>query len=196
MPFRVACAMGWTSVLSRYPLVSVGDRKLVGREERDDLGAARRHDDFFLDASRGHAVGRRAIGLDGEHHARLQLHRIVEGVQAADDRPFVEPQTDAVTEIEPERGHLAVEADLLRLGERARDLVGGHTGLDERDRLVHPLARLLVGGDLWLRGPPHAEGAVVAGTVADERHDDYEDRLIARPDDTIVVTVRLWHAAS
>src|SRR5207245_9920084 len=112
MPFRVACAMGWTSVLSRYPLVSVGDRKLVGRKERDDLGAARRHDDFFLDASRGYAVGRRAIGFDREHHARLQLHRIVEGGQAADDRPFVEPQADAATAIEHEGSHDAVEADL------------------------------------------------------------------------------------
>src|SRR5207245_11719505 len=104
-------------------------------------------------------------------------------------------QTAAVTEIEPEGGHLAVEGDLLRLGERARDLVGGHTGLDERDRLVHPLARLLVGGDLWLRRPPHAEGAVVACPVADERHDDVEERLIARPDDPIGEVVRVWAAA-
>src|SRR5437660_1627263 len=83
-------------------------------------------------------------------------------------RPPVEPQTDAVAEVQPEGGHLAVEADLLRLREGARDLVGGHAGLDERDRLVHPLARLLVGGDLRLRRAAHAEGAVVARAVADE----------------------------
>ena len=64
-------------------------RKLVGREQRDDLGAARRHDDFFFDPRGGDAVGGRAVGLDREHHAGLQLHRIVEGVQAADDRPLV-----------------------------------------------------------------------------------------------------------
>src|SRR6266478_8064687 len=81
--------------------------------------------------------------------------------------------------------YLAVEADLLRLGKRARDLVGGHAGLDQRDRLVHPLARLLVGGDLRLRRAPHAEGAVVARAIADERHDDVEERLVAGPDDPI-----------
>jgi hypothetical protein len=30
-------------------LVAVGDRKLVGGEEGDDLGAGGRHDDLFLD---------------------------------------------------------------------------------------------------------------------------------------------------
>src|SRR5215470_11669173 len=51
------------------PLVPVGDRKLVGWEQRDDLGAARRHDDFFFDPRGGDAVGGRAVGLDREHHA-------------------------------------------------------------------------------------------------------------------------------
>src|SRR5262249_50051905 len=58
---------------SRAGSVPVCDWKLVGREQRDDLGAARRHDHFFLDAGRGHPVGRRAVRLDGEHHPRLEL---------------------------------------------------------------------------------------------------------------------------
>src|SRR5215510_166124 len=175
--------------------IPVRDRKLVGREEGDDLGAARRHDYFFLDAGRGHPVGRRAVRLDGEHHPRLELHRIVERVQPADDRPLVQAETDPVAEIEAEGGHLAVEADLLRLWERARDLVGGHAGLDQRDRLVHPFARLLVGGDLRLRRAPHTERAVVAGPVADEGHDDVEERLIARADDPVGEVVRVRAAA-
>src|SRR6266545_7622577 len=48
----------------RARLVTVGDRKFLGREERDDLRAARRHDDLLLDARRRHAIGGRAIGLD------------------------------------------------------------------------------------------------------------------------------------
>src|SRR5262245_1492999 len=66
-------------------LVPVRDRKLLGGEERDDLGAARRHDDLLLDPCGGDAVGGGAVGLDGEHHARLELHRVVEGVEPADD---------------------------------------------------------------------------------------------------------------
>src|SRR5262249_59799090 len=60
-------------------LVPVRDRKLLGGEERDDLGAARRHNDFLFDPRGGDAVGGGAVGLDGEHHARLELHRVVEG---------------------------------------------------------------------------------------------------------------------
>ena len=51
--------------------VPVGDRKLVGREQRDDLRARRRDDDLLLDARRGDAVGGRAVRLDREHHAGL-----------------------------------------------------------------------------------------------------------------------------
>src|SRR5215470_2926368 len=180
---------------SRAGSIPVRDRKLVGREERNDLGAARRHDHFFLDASRGHPVGRWTVGLDGEHHPGLQLHRVVERVQPADDRPLVQTEADPVAEVEAEGGHLAVEADLLRFRKRARDLVGGDTGLDERDRLVHPFARLLVSGDLRLRRASHAEGAVVASPVADEGHDDVEERLIARADDPVGEVVRMRAAA-
>src|SRR5262245_3264218 len=176
---------------SRSGSVPVSDRKLVGREQRDDLGTARRHDHFLLDAGCGHPVSGRAIGLDREHHSGLQLHRIVERVQAADDRSLVQAQTDPVAEVEAEGGHLAVEADLLRLGERTRDLVGRDAGLDERDRFVHPLAGLLVGGELRLRRAADAERALIAGPVADERHDDVEERLIARADDAVGEVVRV-----
>src|SRR5206468_3326223 len=172
-------------------LVPVRDRKLLGGEERDDLGTARRHDDLLLDPRGGHAVGGRAVGLDGEHHARLELHRVVEGVEPADDRPLVQAQADAVAEVQAEGRHLAVEADLLRLREGARDLVGGDAGLDERDRLGHPLARLLVGGDLRPGGPAHAEGAVVTRAIADVRHDDVEERLVARTNDPVREVVRM-----
>src|SRR5688572_13804669 len=129
-------------------LVAVRDRQLVGGEERDDLCPGGRDDDFLLDAGGGHAVAGRAVRLDGEHHPRLQLHRIVEGVQPADDRPLVEAKADAVAEVEPEGGHLRLEADVRRLREGAGDLVGRDAGLDERDRLVHPLAGLLVRREL------------------------------------------------
>src|SRR6266508_2472745 len=61
-------------------LVPVGNRQLVGREERDDLGAFRRYDHFLLDARGRDAIRSRAVGLDGEDHARLQLHGMIERV--------------------------------------------------------------------------------------------------------------------
>src|SRR5436190_16101611 len=91
--------------------VLVGDRQLVGGEQRDDLRPARGDDHFLLDARGRGAVRGGAVGLDREHHARLQLHRVVERVQPADDRPLVQAEPDAVAEVVAAGGHLALEAD-------------------------------------------------------------------------------------
>src|SRR6185437_9197376 len=159
--------------------IGVGDRQLVRRVEGDHLGAGRCHDDLLLDARGGEAVARRAIGLEREHHAFLDFHRVVEGVEPADDRPLVQPQSQPVAEQEAERLHLAGETDLLRLGPARRDLVGGDTGFDQRDRCVDPFARALVGVLLRIGGAADIEGAVVAGAISHEGLDDVEERLVA-----------------
>src|SRR5579875_3551251 len=78
----------------RWPwrLIRIGDRQRLGRIKRDHFGAGRRADDFFLDARGGIAVARRAIGLEGKHHAGLDLLWIVEGIEPRDDRSFMYPR--------------------------------------------------------------------------------------------------------
>src|SRR5262245_44576814 len=44
------------------------DRQFLGREQRDHAAALVGDHHLFLDARRGVAVGRRAVGLDCEHH--------------------------------------------------------------------------------------------------------------------------------
>src|SRR5262249_5016258 len=134
-------------------LVPIRNRQLVGREQRDDLRALRRHDHFLLDARRRGAVTLRAVGFDREDHAGFQLHGVIEGVEAGDDRALVQAQAEAVAEVQAEGSHLALEADVLGAGEGAGDAVGADAGLDERDGLVYPLAGALVGGDLGRGGP-------------------------------------------
>src|SRR6185436_1986543 len=99
--------------------------------QRNDLGAGRREDDFLLDARGRYAVARRAISLDREHHAGLELDRLAQRSEARNQRPLVQAETEAVAEVEAEGVHLAGEADLLRLGQRARDLVARHAGLEQ-----------------------------------------------------------------
>src|SRR5260370_37971259 len=72
----------WVPNLWDSALVAVGDGELLGGKERDDLGALGRHDHLFLDASGRDAVGSRAVRLDGEDHPLLELHGVVERVQA------------------------------------------------------------------------------------------------------------------
>ena len=153
------------------------------------------HDDLLLDPRRGDAVLGRAVRLEGDDHALLELDRVVERVEPADDRALVEEQADAVAELEPEALHLVVEPELLGLGPDARDLVGGHARAHQLDRLVDPLARLLVGVALGVVRPADHERPVVAGLVADERLDDVEEGLVAGPDDPVGEDVRMRAAA-
>ena len=94
-------------------------------------------------------------------------------------------------ELQPERLHLAAEAELLGLRQQRRDLVGAHAGLDAGQPAVHPLAGLRVGVPLRRGRAAHRERAVVAGPVAVERVDDVEERLVAGADEPVGEVVRV-----
>src|ERR1700704_2406799 len=175
--------------------VWICDRQLFGGIKRDDLRALGRENHFFLDARGGDAVARGAVGFDREHHARLQLDRLLERSEPRDQRPLMQSEPQPVAEVETKSLHLARKADFLRLRERARDLVARHPGLEELDRLVYPFARSSVRGALRGRRAPDVESAVVAGAVAHERLDDIEEGLVARADEAVGEVVRVRRAA-
>src|SRR5688572_6288694 len=95
--------------------VLIGDEQLLRREAGDDLRPFGGDDHLLLDPRRGVAVGGRAVRLEGDDHPFLELDRVLQRVQAADDRPLVKEQADAVAELEPEALHLRIEAELFRL---------------------------------------------------------------------------------
>src|SRR3989442_8954665 len=138
-------------------LVGVGNGELLSGVKGNDGGALRREDHFFFDARGRDAVSRRAVGLHSEHHARLQLDRLAQRREPRDQRALVQPEAEAVAKVKAESVHLAREADVLRFGQRARDLVGRHPGSQQLDRLVHPLARLLVSRALRACRAPDVE---------------------------------------
>src|SRR5919201_2793261 len=104
---------------------------------------------------------------------------MLQGIQPADDGPLMERQPEAMAKLEAEGLHLVLEAEVLRLRPRLRDRVGGHTGLDEVDAGIDPLACLLVGIALALGRAADIEGPVIAGAVAVIGLDDVEERLVA-----------------
>src|SRR5690348_6595993 len=63
-----------TSVAMRS--VRVGDEQLVARELRDHARAVGGDDDLLLDARRGVAILGRAVRLEGDDHALLELDRV------------------------------------------------------------------------------------------------------------------------
>src|SRR5687767_29106 len=87
-------------------LVPVGDRQFLRREQRDHAAALVGDHDLFLDARGGIAVFGRAVGFEREHHAFLDLGRMIHRDHARDDRPLVDRATDAVAELQAERTHL------------------------------------------------------------------------------------------
>ena len=183
-----------SAALSTPASIWIRDRQLLGREQRDDLRAVGREHHLFLDARGRDAVARRAIRLDREHHADLELERLAERRDARDQRPFVQPQPQAMAEVQTERVDLAREADLVGRGQRVRDVVAAHAGPQQLDRAVHPLARLAVRSALRARGATDRKRAVVARAIADERLNDVEERLIAGPNQPIREVVRMRRA--
>src|SRR5579885_1536639 len=172
-----------------------GDEQLVGREAGQDLAAVRGDDDLLFDPRRRAAVRGGAVRLEREHHSRFELDRVLERVDARDHRRLVQPDAEAVPELEPEAGFLALEAERLRGRPDGGDLVGRRARPDERDRGVEPLAALPVGVELRPRDRPDVERAVVARPVAHERVDDVEERLVARTQQAVGEDVRVRVAA-
>src|SRR5215218_6676468 len=171
------------------------DEELLGRELRDHSAARGRHDHFLLDSCCRFAVARGAVGLECEDHALLDLDRVVERVHAGDHRRLVEADPEPVPELQSEARLLVREAELLPRRPHARDLIRRRAGADEVDRVVEPLTALLVRVDLRGRDTADVERSVVARPVAHEGVDDVEERLIARPEQSVREHVRVRVAA-
>ncbi len=167
------------------------DEQLVGREAGDHVAAGRGHDHLFLDPRRRAPVRRSAVGLEREDHPFLELDGVLERMDARDHRGLVEPDADAVSELETEAGLLVREAELLGGRPDLRDLVRRHAGPHERDRGVEPFAALLVRVELRMADAADVERAVVARAVPHERMDDVEERLVARPQEPVGEDVRM-----
>ena len=170
-------------------------QQLLRREARDHVAAGRGHDHLLLDPRRGPPVGRCAIGLEREHHPLFELDRRVERMDARDHRRLVEADADSVSELEAEARLLVGESELLGGGPDLGDPVRRHAGPDEGDRRVEPLAALLVRVELSGADAADVERAVVARSVAHERVDDVEERLVARPQEPVGEDVRVGVAA-
>src|SRR5215210_6590036 len=94
--------------------VGVGNRKFLCGIKRNDLGAAWCEYDLFLDARSRHAVAGGTVGFHREHHSGLELDRLAQRVQPRDQRPLMQPEAQAMAEVEAERVHLAAKAGFLR----------------------------------------------------------------------------------
>src|ERR1041384_3479095 len=97
--------------LNLRPSIGMGDGQFVGGIFGDDLATFVCYHHLLLDTGRRYAVGGRAIGLECKDHSRLDLDRFLEGIEARDDRPFVNAEADPVGEFQAERLHFAAEAD-------------------------------------------------------------------------------------
>src|SRR4028119_717572 len=107
---------GWSKAgfSGRPRSVGVGNEELLCREQRDDPGAVGCDDDLLLDARGGETVAGRAVGLQREDHALLDLDGVLERVEPADDRPLVQREAESVPELQPEGRHLVLEAEVAR----------------------------------------------------------------------------------
>ncbi len=120
---------------------------------------------------------------------------MVERDEPAEDRLLPDRQTDAVPELERERGLFVRESELLRSRPHADHLAGGGAGTDQLDRRVEVVAAALVRVDERPRRAGDRERAVVARAVAHEAVEDVEVRRVARAQRAVGVDVRVGVAA-
>src|SRR5207248_3411929 len=99
--------------LDAREVARAGHQKCLGRKLEDGAAAGLGHNDLLLDAGGGVTVAGRAVGLEGEDHALLDLEGMIERVEAADDRALPQRQADAVTELQAEAFLFVVEAEIL-----------------------------------------------------------------------------------
>src|SRR4029077_10456593 len=150
---------------------------------------------LLLDSLRRLAVSRGAVRLEGEEHPFTELDGMLEGVEPGDDRPLVQAETESVAELQPKRGHLALEPEVLRLRPQFGDLIGPGPRAHQLDGRVDPLASARVGIALCGSRATHGERAVVARAIPVEGLDDVEVRLVAGTDQPIREIVRMRVAA-
>src|SRR5579859_2576936 len=113
-------------------------QQLLGREPEDGLAAGGRYHHLFLDPCRGVTVGGRRIGLQREDHALLDLDRVLERVEPADDRALPQRQANAMSELKTEAFFFALEPEVLRAGPQQGDVAGSHARPDKVDSRVDP----------------------------------------------------------
>src|SRR5262249_56648039 len=106
---RIAGSWSWSGTARarlahpwRLSLVRVGDEQFLRGKPGNDLDAAVHHDDLLLQPGGRDAIAGRAVGLQREHHALLDLHRGIERGEPADDRALVQRQAEPVAELQAE----------------------------------------------------------------------------------------------
>src|SRR6266705_2437249 len=151
----------------RIPRHRIDHRDLLDREVGDDLDLVLVDDQHLLDSNTPLEL-LAVLGLEREHHAFLDLDRVVERPDARDDRLVVLRETEAVSP-QVRRGLvlLRVAPGFLRRGPFRGDLPRGRAHFHRLDRVVQPLERRSINIFLLQSGLlPRAVGAVVAGLVA------------------------------
>src|ERR1700719_2193888 len=83
-------------------IVRARHQKLLCGKARNDFVPRRSDHDFFFNARRAPAIGRRPECFKRENHARLDFHRMLERNETADDRLLPDRQPDAVSVLQSE----------------------------------------------------------------------------------------------
>ena len=114
---------------------------------------------------------------------------------ATDNWPFVQCQAQPVTELKAKGLIFVREAKFLGCWPNCGHLIGGHARFDHRDGRINPFACFGIGVGLRRSCAADVERPVIAGPIALIGLQNIEERLIARPDQTVGEVMRMRVAA-
>src|SRR3984893_1745239 len=176
-------------------IVRSGDEKFFRRKARDDFVAGRSDHDFFFNARRAPAIGRRPESFQREYHARLDLDRMVERYQATDHWFFPDREADTVAVLQRKAGFFVGESKLFCFRPYRSNLGGGAARADQFDRGIEIITAALVGVDHGVRTIPNGEAAVITGAISHVRMENVVVDGVARAEHAIGKHMRMRIAA-
>src|SRR6202023_869295 len=176
-------------------IVRAADEKFFRRKARDDFVVGRSDHDFFFNARRTPAIGRRPESFQREYHARLNLDRMVERNQATDHGFFPDREADAVAVLQRKASFFVGESELFCLRPHRGNLGGGAARANQFDGGIEIITAALVGVDHGARTVPNCEAAVITGAIAHVRMENVVVDGIARAQHAIGKHMRMRIAA-
>src|SRR5215469_9285973 len=121
-------------------VLGAGDEQLLRGKSGDDFVAGRGHDDFLFDAGSAPAISRRPERLQRKYHPRLDLLRMIEGNETADNRLLPDGEADSMTVLQSESRLFIGKAEVLRPGPDGRDFARASSRADQFDGRVKIIA--------------------------------------------------------
>src|SRR3972149_3519324 len=125
-------------------IMMAGDHEIVGGEARDDLVTCFGDNNLFFDARRAPTICGWPISFKRKDHAWLDLGRMIERDESADDRLLPNRETNTMPVLQRECGFFIWETEFFGFWPQGRNLAGCTTRTNKFNRSIEIIAAAFI----------------------------------------------------